>query len=135
MPVPPAPLDRPHLWKALRCTELNPVRAGLVSEAESWSCSSATIHCGAAAGDGFLTMEPWSEQWSALSWKEYLSAGEPESEILSVRQCTHARRPLGSEEFVRSLEADTKRPLAPRKGGRPPNPVEDVGQEAFSFEP
>jgi hypothetical protein len=27
------PLDRPHLWEALRYTELNPVRAKLVTEA------------------------------------------------------------------------------------------------------
>jgi putative transposase len=27
-------LDRVHLWEALRYTELNPVRAGLASEAE-----------------------------------------------------------------------------------------------------
>jgi putative transposase len=30
------PLDRVHLWEALRYTELNPVRAGLTSEAEAW---------------------------------------------------------------------------------------------------
>ena len=29
------PLDQSHLWEALRYTELNPVRAGLVTEAES----------------------------------------------------------------------------------------------------
>ncbi len=29
------PLDRQHLWEALRYTELNPVRAGLVAEAET----------------------------------------------------------------------------------------------------
>jgi REP element-mobilizing transposase RayT len=35
------PLDRAHLWEALRYTELNPVRAGLASEAEAWGWSSA----------------------------------------------------------------------------------------------
>ena len=29
------PLDEPHLWEALRYTDLNPVRAGLVTESES----------------------------------------------------------------------------------------------------
>jgi putative transposase len=129
------PLDREHLWRALRYTELNPVRAGLVAQAESWTWSSAAIHCGAAAVGGFLAMEPWKEQWSVSSWKEYLSAGETESEILSVRQCTHTGRPLGTEEFVCDLEGSTKRRLAPRKGGRPPKSAEDVWQEEFSFEP
>ncbi len=30
------PLDQSHLWIAMRYAELNPVRAGLVTEAESW---------------------------------------------------------------------------------------------------
>jgi putative transposase len=38
------PLDSPHLWAALRYTELNPVRAGLVTEAEAWQWSSAAAH-------------------------------------------------------------------------------------------
>ena len=37
------PLDQTHLWQALRYTELNPVRAGLVVEAEAWTWSSAAI--------------------------------------------------------------------------------------------
>ena len=35
------PLDEAHLWVALRYTELNPVRAGMVKAAESWPWSSA----------------------------------------------------------------------------------------------
>ena len=31
------PLDGPHLWEALRYTELNPVRAQLVDEAQAWA--------------------------------------------------------------------------------------------------
>ena len=50
------PLDRPHLWEALRYTELNPVRAGLVAEAEAWIWSSAAVHCGAATAD---EMDGW----------------------------------------------------------------------------
>jgi putative transposase len=53
------PLDQPHLWEALRYTELNPLRAGLVSEAESWPWSSAPSHCGAKAADNWLALEMW----------------------------------------------------------------------------
>lgn len=129
------PLDRQHLWEALRYAELNPVRAGLVAEAELWPWSSAAVHCGATAGDGLLTMEPWRDRWEVSSWKQYLSAGETESEIISVRQCTHTGRPLGSEEFIRDLEEAERRPLAPRKGGRPPKLVGEVGQHEFDFGP
>jgi putative transposase len=52
------PLDHSHLWEALRYTELNPVRAGLVSGAELWPWSSAACHCGAKEQDDYLTLEP-----------------------------------------------------------------------------
>ncbi len=31
------PLDEPHFWAALRYTELNPVRAGMVAEPETYA--------------------------------------------------------------------------------------------------
>jgi putative transposase len=127
------PLDRPHLWEALRYTELNPVRAGMVREAEVWTWSSAAVHCGAAAAGDWLAMKDWQSRWDVSSWREYLAAGEDESEIAAVRQCTHTGRPLGTEEFVRDLEAAAKRLLAPRKGGRPANVGKDERQGEFCF--
>jgi len=127
------PLDRPHLWKELRYTELNPVRAGLVGEAEVWKWSSAAVHCGLTTAGAWLMTREWAEQWDASSWKQYLDAGADESEIDAFRQCTHTGRPLGSEQFVHELEKLTNRPLAPRRGGRP-GKVEDDRQTAFHFE-
>ena len=49
-------LDPPHLWAALRYTELNPVRAGLVAEPEAFPWSSATAHCLPAAQDPLLDL-------------------------------------------------------------------------------
>ncbi len=37
------PLDGGHLWEALRYTELNPVRAGLLARASDWPWSSAAV--------------------------------------------------------------------------------------------
>jgi putative transposase len=51
------PLDEPHLWEALRYTELNPLRARLVSAAELWPWSSAASHCGTRANDESLALE------------------------------------------------------------------------------
>jgi hypothetical protein len=39
------PSDETHLWEALRYTELNPLRAALVREAESCAWSRAASHC------------------------------------------------------------------------------------------
>jgi putative transposase len=128
------PLDRPHLWKALRYAELNPVRAGLAAEAEMWKWSSAAVHCGAAKANEWMEMDTWAGHWNASSWREYLRAGASESEIRSVRQCTHTGRPLGAEEFVKELEERTRRALFPRKGGRPAMAaVADDRQIEFGF--
>ena len=110
------PPDRPHLWEALRYTELNPVRAKLVTEATSWTWSSAAAHCGPAQGDTSLSTELWQTHWTNTSWRKYLAEGETETESASIRQCTHTGRPLGTEEFVHELENAIKRRLVPQKG-------------------
>jgi putative transposase len=128
------PLDQPHLWEALRYTELNPVRAKMVSEPEAWPWSSAAPHCGRARPDICLDMETWRRSWSASDWRTFLSAPEAESEIAALRKCTHTGRPLGTPEFVKTLEQDLKRKLVPRKGGRPPKSVDNQRQSSFPFE-
>jgi hypothetical protein len=39
------PLDKPDFWAALRYTELNPVRAGMVVGPETDAWRSAAAHC------------------------------------------------------------------------------------------
>jgi len=128
------PLDSGHLWEALRYAELNPVRAGLVAQAERWKWSSAAAHCDAGEPDELLEMKPWREQWSAASWRRFLSAGETESALAAIRQCTHTGRPLGTSEFVKTLEQSTHRQLAPRKGGRPAKSTADTRQETLELD-
>jgi putative transposase len=98
------PMDEEHLWQALRYTELNPVRSGLVGEARLWKWSSAGVHCGGCAGDDVLASEPWSRHWTAESWQEYLSLGEQEGDIIEIRRSAHTGRPLGTEDLVLGLE-------------------------------
>jgi putative transposase len=128
------PLDTGHLWEALRYAELNPVRAGLVAHAEQWKWSSATAHCGTSEPDELLEMAPSREHWSVATWRSFLSAGETESELAAIRQCTHTGRPLGTTEFVKRLEETMHRHLAPRKGGRPAKLAADPGQGALEFD-
>jgi putative transposase len=128
------PLDRVHLWEALRYTELNPVRAGLVSEAATWWWSSAALHCGTREENAFIDLGLWQSQWTARAWQQYLRVGEMESELAAIRQCTHTGRPLGSAEFVQDLEASMNRRLAPQKGGRPAKTASDARQGELAFE-
>ena len=128
------PLDDLHLWVALRYTELNPVRAQLVTQGDSWLWSSAAAHCGVREPPAYLDMETWGRRWSADKWREYLCCGESAVELAAIRQCTHTGRPLGSEDFVRSLERATLRRLSPQKGGRPGRAIHDPDQGALTFD-
>jgi putative transposase len=128
------PLDADHLWIALRYAELNPVRAGLVSKAELWPWSSAVAHCGGGVVDAALETTMWAKRWSAASWREYLQFGETEVEIAAIRKYTHTGRPLGTAEFLHSLEQATLRRLAPQKGGRANRAAAETGQKVLTFE-
>ena len=84
------PLDPIHLWEALRYTELNPLRARLVSEAELWAWSSAASHCGGKEHEEYLALDAWRRYWTAATWREYLEEGEIESKLAIIRQRTQA---------------------------------------------
>jgi len=88
----------------LRYTELNPLRARLVSEPELWPWSSAAIHCGTNQHHAFLALDAWRRHWTVTTWREYLGEGEIESKLAVIRQRTHTGRPLGTAEFVQDLE-------------------------------
>ncbi len=128
------PLDSPHLWAALRYTELNPVRAGLVREPQTYAWSSAAVHCGKAQPDGWMEMDLWQAHWNASAWREYLVAEDAPADVDAIRQCTHTGRPLGSPEFVEELEKATGRCLIAQKGGRPAKGVADTAQQALVFD-
>jgi hypothetical protein len=106
----------------------------MVTQVEEWKWSSAAAHCGTSEPDALLEMEPWGENWSAASWRSFLCAGEAESELAAIRQCTHTGRPLGTAEFVKRLEESTRRQLAPRKGGRPAKLLRDSRQKPLEFD-
>jgi len=127
------PLDETHLWAALRYVELNPVRAGMVSEAAEWRWSSAAAHCGSSAPEAVLEMERWRKRWTMAEWRQHLAAGESASDVATVRQYTHTGRPLGSEKFVADLEHSIMRALVPRKAGRPKKRQRDAQQDGFTF--
>jgi putative transposase len=122
------PLDEAHLWTALRYVELNPVRAGMVENAEAWKWSSAAVHCGLASPYAMLDLERWQKRWTATEWRAYLAENQSTAEVSALRGSTHTGRPLGSREFITALEEQMSRPLAPRKAGRPKKAASD-GQQ------
>jgi len=127
------PLDSAHLWIALRYSERNPVRAGLVTEPQEWNWSSAAVHCGTENAEGLLDMQLWRKRWTVSGWRRYLSSEESQGDLAELRQCTHTGRPLGSPEFIAAVEESTQRHLVPRKGGRPATAADDK-QGGLPFE-
>jgi hypothetical protein len=65
----------------------------------------------------------------------YLAAGEMESKLVAIGQCTHTGRPLGTGEFVGGLEKMAQRRLAPQKRGHREKIVIDRAQSELSFDP
>jgi putative transposase len=122
------PLDTPHLWAALRYTELNPVRAGMVADPEDYRWSTAVVHCGAAPPDPWLEAGTFAAVWTPPLWRDYLSRGDSAEDLAAIRQSTHTGRPLGSHDFVAGMEQTLRRRLAPAKGGRPSKEAPDDRQ-------
>ena len=122
------PLDEPHLWEALRYTELNAVRARLAARAEDWPWSSAPYHCGLGAANSRLATDLWRSRWSEEEWRAYLEAPLDESSMNAIRDSTFGGRPLGSPEFTRALEKAVHRPLTMQRRG-PKKHAESVGEQ------
>jgi putative transposase len=119
----------------LRYTELNPLRARLVSEPELRPWSSAAGHGGANQHDSFLALDAWRRHWTITTWREYLGEGEIESKLAVIRQRTHTGRPLGTAEFIQDLEKALQRQLALQKPGPREKIVTDQRQRQLTFDP
>lgn len=109
-------VDPRHLGTVMRYVELNPVRAGMVAEASAYCWSSAGVHLGLERG-GIVAMDYWRRCWTEADWAAALQAGEQESS--AIREATYGGRPLGSDDFVKTLERKLDRRLVRGVPGRP----------------
>jgi putative transposase len=112
-------LDEAHFWAAMRYVETNPVRAGMVAKAESYSWSSAAPHCFGI--EDRLLDAAWSQVDTILNWKEWLRDLEDPVVIPNLRANTLTGRPCGGDDFVCHAEAVAGRRLRPHKRGPKPS--------------
>ena len=112
------PMDENHTWTALRYTECNPVRAGMVLSPSDYAWSSAQTHTGIRPFDPLVSLDAWSDRWNSDDWGQFLAAAS-QREAVEIRACTTNGRPLGSTAFIAGLEETLHRHLLPNKGGRP----------------
>jgi putative transposase len=109
------PLDECHLYAAVRYVERNPVRAGLVTLAEDYEWSSARAHI---RKETHPLLSSCPLETAIPDWAAYLGQEDSPEDIKKIVEHEHTGRPLGSEDFVKRLEALTGRVLAPKRRGR-----------------
>ncbi|MCK4924912.1 MAG: transposase, partial [Spirochaetes bacterium] len=95
------PLDRMHLYAAVRYVEQNPVRAGLVTRAEEYPWSSAKAHVNKKK-DLLLSDTVLIEEID--DWESYLATYDEVEIIEQIQKHASTGRPLGNEQFITELE-------------------------------
>jgi len=110
-------LDEQRYWPVIRYVERNPVRARMVSRAEDYSWSSAPAHC---CGQTDPLVTPFERPQLIADWSAWLADEEEGAELKAIRLHTRTGRPLGSESFLKELEARLGRPITPQKRGPKP---------------
>ena len=127
---------RGHLWEgrfssfvmadsyvsaAARYVERNPVKARLVARAEDWPWSSAPGHVDRRRKS--VAETDWLAELTAelgCDWREYLASADDVAVSKAILRHEHTGRPLGDAAFVKKLESQLGRVLAPRKPGPKP---------------
>jgi len=106
-----------YLWAVTRYIERNPLKVGMVKNPEVYRWSSAKAHM-TGAEDAVLGSASWLITSERSAYAEFVRAGDDEMDE-AIRKATSTGRPLGSEKFIETLEFQKKRPLKPKKLGRP----------------
>jgi len=123
------PMDEEHLIAAVRYVSLNPVRAGMARRPEDWRWSSVRAHL-AGHDDGVVKVAPVLERVG--NFREFITTPfDEEAAFLPLRRAETIGRPIGSEEWIRQLEQQFDRPLAPRPRG--PKPRAHLAEQAGLF--
>ena len=95
------PLDEAHCFAAIRYVENNPVRAGLVSQAEDYPWSSARAHV-RGTPDPILMLH--SKLVKVENWKKFLGDPVDEKTLAMIRKHEKTGRPLGGDLFLAKIE-------------------------------
>jgi putative transposase len=129
------PLERDQVWKVARYIEVNPVRAGMVEEAQAWRWSSAQAHVGGRDASGLIEMPPWHAEYGPVRWRDVLKTSvHDEAWQLRLSSATLTGRPFGSKAFLDELERQLGCRLRPRAAGRPrKSPGLESGQLALEI--
>jgi putative transposase len=97
------PMDETYLYRCMKYIERNPVRAGIVNQAEDYKWSSARAH---VFGIKDSVLSPMPPAFQIEDWKAYLNGPECDHDLKALRESNRSGRPLGNEPFLRRLESE-----------------------------
>lgn len=108
------PMDETYLFNSVRYIETNPVRAKLVRHAAEWKWSSAKAHIERIADP---VIQPSPLDGIIRDWKSYLESRAPLRLVKEFHEHAKSGLPLGSNDFLDSLEKLTGLSLRKKKPG------------------
>lgn len=109
------PMDENWLLKAAAYAELNPVKAGMVKNAEDYRWSSIHAHLAGEDINGIIN----AEKLLSLTgdWRNYLKQAQSDS-VQEFERHERTGRVLGSSGFIEKAEMILQRELKKKKPGR-----------------
>ena len=113
-------MDEAHLAEAFRYVLLNPVRSKLAKKPEQWRWSSARAYL-RGTDDDLTDTEPMLSRFPDM--RALLLAEADDESQRRLRAAETIGRPIGSEGFLKKIEKQSGRNLAPQKRG--PKPAEN----------
>jgi putative transposase len=127
-----------YVLACYRYIELNPVRAGLVSQPSQYRWSSFMTN-GAGVPDPMISPHPeylaLAKTWMARlkSYVALFGTGPDEGVQDQIRMATRGGFALGDERFRKTLSEQLGRRVVPRKAGRPKAARPESGQFEIDF--
>jgi putative transposase len=123
-----ATIPQPQRWllPCLIWLERQPVREGLVPDAETWRWSSAGAHTG-SLGASAVGLQPLTDYWSCGNtpfdrqaiYRKRLQDGNASSQDAKLEACLRGQWGLGDETFLAELAKLANRRVHPGQRGRP----------------
>ena len=116
-----------YLLTVMRYIELNPVRAGMAAHPRDYPWSSYAHNAGGDTGKNVDWVTPRREylrlgrtvQERQESYRQLFKSAVAKNDLKAIRDSTHKGWALGSERFVKKIEALSQRRAVSKGVGRP----------------
>lgn len=106
-----------YLWEVVKYIERNPVRANIVNSIEEYHWSSARSHL-FGWPDEILIGDDWLAERDRVRYGQFLKDSKKDKEEI-IRKSTRSGKPLGTANFISTIEKLLDRDLQSKRHGKP----------------